>query len=107
MHCISQTDPSWYGFDCASKGKANNSTHAATSAEAILLILVSLFLQWKWRGSEWTEHVRTAHASSDYASFEDFELFAIDHFQKRRGNLSLDAIRWDEKVDPRSRMALS
>src|SRR5579864_1498086 len=53
MHCISQTDPSWYGFDCASKGKANNSTHAATSAEAILLILVSLFLKWKSRGSEW------------------------------------------------------
>jgi len=32
-------------------------------------------------------HVRTAHASSDYASFEDFGLFAIDHFQKRVGNL--------------------
>jgi hypothetical protein len=25
------------------------------------------------------------HASSDYASLEDFGLFAIDHFQKRNG----------------------
>src|SRR5216683_1249658 len=46
MHCISQTDPSWYGLDCASKGKANNSMHTTASAEAILLI-VSLFLNGK------------------------------------------------------------
>jgi len=30
---------------------------------------------------------------SDYASFEDFGLFAIDHFQKRMGNLSIDGVR--------------
>src|SRR4029077_11032469 len=41
MHCICHTDPSWYGFDCASKGKAHDSRHTKASAEAILLIFVS------------------------------------------------------------------
>ncbi len=30
------------------------------------------------------QHIRTAHTSKDDASFEDFRLFTIDHFQKRR-----------------------
>ena len=38
----------------------------------------------KRRGSERAEHIRTAHTSKDDASFEDFRLFTIDHFQKRR-----------------------
>src|SRR5258708_29725385 len=36
------------------------------------------------RGSEWVEHIRNTHAANDCASFGDFRLFAIDHFQKRR-----------------------
>src|SRR4029077_9909760 len=38
----------------------------------------------KGRGSEWADHIRTAHTSKDVATFEDFGLFTIDHLQKRR-----------------------